>query len=309
MNARRAEKLDGWEVIPVKKFPRLQELDAMTYLGSFAWTQPHKKRKWVKSAFVYNIGGGMVTPSDIARDYIAVKFEGERMKCNSKQYKKHIRNRIHQPLYAEVVSGMKASYLDLKSAYWQILMLGGWDVDYSRGNFLSVRSHVYDFPCPHLKLARNTLVSMGLPSQGSVWHPEKGLVRLRGGGSTINLILYGFAMDVLHAIAREMIDRAGAVYVNTDGYIIPDYLVKEAFTVADEWGVTLTPRHQGYATIRGAGDYDIANHRSSRPRHIAHPHEYIIADKINWLKTRFIFFNDRIDLSWNPMKERLGLTE
>lgn len=301
MAERRYQKLDGWHVETVKKFPPLAQLDTLTYLGSFAWTQPHSKIKYIKSPHIYNLGGGDSTPSDIARDYIACKFNGERQRCNSTQYKKLIRNKKHAPLYAEPVTGLRATYLDMKSAYWQILMLGGWDVEYSPNSFLSVRSSVLDFPCPHVKLARNNLVSMGLPSKGTLWHPENGLQRLRGSSTTINLVLWGFAMDVLHSIAYEMIERAGAVYVNTDGYIVPRYMVDEAFAIADEWNITLVPKHNGMANVRGAGDYDIENKRSSRPRSNSRYHKYIEPPNIKWLKSRWNHFSHRIDMTYNPM--------
>lgn len=302
MNDLRREKLEGWTVVPVDKFPPLITLDHMTYLGSFSWTQPHNKVKFIKKNFVHNLGGGLVSPSDIARDYLSIKFDNQRMRCNSYQYKTLVRGRKHQPLYAEPVFGMDAYYFDLKSAYWQILMCGGWDVEYSPNGFLSVRSDVFDFPCPHIKLARNSLVSMGLPSQGTIYHPEKGLQRLRGGSSTVNLVLWGFAMDLLHAIAYEMVNRAGAVYVNTDGYIIPKYLAHEAEKIADEWNVTLVIKHDGVATVRGAGDYDIDKKRSARQRVTSHPHEYIVPPNIDFFKKRWNYFSDRIDLDFNPMK-------
>lgn len=294
----RREKLDGWELNKIEMFPVLREMQAITYLGSFAWTQPHTKIKWMKERFCYNIGGGVVTPSDIARDYLANKFGGVRLKCTTKQYDDFVRNRIHQPLYAELVNDMDCYYLDLKSAYWQILMCGGWDVEYSRNSYLSVRSDVFDFPVPHIKLARNSLVSMGLPAQGTLWNPEKGLQKVRGGSSTVNLVLYGFAMDVLHAVGSEMIDRAGAVYVNTDGYIVPKYMAEEAFKIADEWNMRLELRYDGLATVRGAGDYDIGKARSKRPRQKAHPFNYIIPPKIEWLKKRWNYFSHRIDFDF-----------
>lgn len=309
MNAYRRDKLENWEIVLVDKFPKLQELEALTYLGSFAWTQPHTQLKFVKKRFAHNIGGGIVTPSDIARDYLAIKFDGKRMKCNSTQYQQFVRERIHQPLYAEPVFGMDAYYLDLKSAYWQILMCAGWDVDYSRDKFLSVRSHVFDFPVPLIKLARNSLVSMGLPSQGTIWHPENGLQRLKGGSSTINLVLYGFVMDVLHAFAHEMIERAGAVYVNTDGYIVPKYMAYEAFEIADEWNMTLVIKHDGVATVRGAGDYDIHKKRSSRPRVTAREFKYINPPNIKFLKSRWNFFSERINTDWMGASQELALTD
>jgi len=308
MLSHRKNKLSGWTIDLIKKFPKVVSLKDFTFIGSFAWTQPHIKNKMIKSTHAHNYGAGWVTPADIARDYLAVKFGGERLRCNTNQYIDFVKNRIHQPLYCEPVTGMRAVYVDLKSAYWQILMCGGWDVDYSRNRFLSVRSDVLDFPFPHLKLARNTLISIGLPGNSTTWHPEHGFSSMRGGGATINLVLYGFAMDFLHCFAEEMIERAGAVYVNTDGYIIPEFELTNALKIADEWGVQLDLRYDGFATVRRVGDYDIANYRSSRPSVGVHPRKYIHPPKLKWFKKRWNHFSHRIDMNYAPLLSDMQLT-
>lgn len=308
MMAYRANKLDGWNVDLVKSFPKVKELESLTFLGSFAWSQPSPKNKLIKPSHAHNYGAGFCTPADIARDYISVKFDGVRLRCNSRQYQDFVKERKHQPLYCEPVTGMRAVYVDLKSAYWQILMLGGWDVDYSRDKFLSVRSDVFDFPFPHLKLARNILISIGLPGQSTVWSPDKGFKRIRSGGGTTNLVLYGFAMDFLHCFASEMIDRAGAVYVNTDGYIIPAFEYQNAMSIADEWGVRLEPRYDGYATVRRVGDYDIENYRSPKPSTGVHPRKYIHPPNLKWFKRRWVHFANRIDMDYSPLVSDMTLT-
>ena len=305
----RKSKLEGWSIDLVRRFPKLQTLEAMTYLGSFAWSQPHTRKKIIRTGFAYDLGGGFCSPADIARDYISAKFQGERLRCNSKQYDDFVRNRIHQPLYCEPVTGMDAYYVDLKSAYWQILMCGGWDVDYSRNSFLSVRSDMFDFPVPHLKLARNTLVSIGLPSQSTVYHPEKGFMKMKGGGGSVNLVLYGFVQDFLHCFAHEMIERALAVYVNTDGYIIPKQSLNEAMKIAEEWNVLLTVRYSGVATVRRVGDYDIQNYRSPRPATTTQPRKYIHIPDLKWFKKRWNFFSHRIDMDYSPLMSLSELTE
>lgn len=306
MNRIRSEKLKGWTVYTVRSFPKLKELDEITYLGSFSWTQTKTKTKYIIAKHALDIGGGVCTPSDIARDYIVSKWKGKKLRCTKYQYAQFVKNRKSQPLYAVPISGVQASYLDLKSAYWQALMLGGWDVDYSRGSFLSVRSDMLDFPCPHLKLARNTLVSIGLPSRGNMWIPDKGFKHVNGGGAFNNLVLYGFIMDFLHNFAHEIVTRCHAVYANTDGYIVPDEYVKDAFSIADEWGVLLTHRHSGKATVRGVGDYDIGNHISKRKRLRDYGYDNITPSRLEWFKRRWLSFADRIDMDYQGM---LSLSE
>lgn len=296
MNEIRAEKLNGMTVYIVDKFPPLSELEALTYLGSFSWTSIATKEKWIKKQFVLQLGGGYCTPSDVARDYLAVKFGNTRQRCNTRQWQEVIKNRKHQPLFAEPCTLTNAYYLDLKSAYWQLLMLGGWDVEYSPRRFLSPRSDVYDFPVPEIKLARNCLVSMGLPSGANVWIPNVGFQQKKPYKPNVNLILWGFVQDVLHGIASDMVTKAGAVYVNTDGYIIPAEKMAEAEKVSQDWGLLVTIRDMGKATIRGAGDYDIGGRMSRRVRTVPRAFSYLQPRDIDWLRKKVKFFSSRIDL-------------
>ena len=300
MNELRTKKMDGWTIHLVNKMPELSTLPAKTFVGAFTWTCPQAKTKWMLKRYVQEIGAGWVSPSDIARDYLAIKFEGKRQRCTTSQYRDVVKIKKSQPLYAEPVTGLRATYLDLKSAYWQALMCGGWDVEYNPNKYLSARSSMLDFPCPHIKLARNCLVSMSIPNDSTVWIPEYGLKKQSSFSSTVNLVLWGFVQDFLHGFAHEMVKRAGACYVNTDGYIVPRYAVPEAMQIADEWGVDLRPKYDGFANVRGAGDYDIADHRSKRPRVKPMEHSYIDPPDIAWFKRRFKFFSHRINTDWSP---------
>jgi hypothetical protein len=214
-----------------------------------------------------------------------------------------VQNRKTQPLYAIPCELEYGYYLDLQSAYWQILQLGGWDVDYLPNGFLAVRSSVHDFPFPQNKLARNSLVSMGLPSTSTIWKPDKGLIRRGNSNATVNLVLWGFVQDVLHTFAHDMIEYAGAIYVNTDGYIIPHDKLETAMQIADGWGLVLRMKESGRAVVRGVGDYDIGSHQSKRPRKYPRKHEYIKPLRFSWLRDRVKHFSHRInlDVQWHEL--------
>jgi len=307
MNEHRRKLLEGMTVHLVDKFPPLESLQAMTFLGGFSWTSQATHEKWILKSNVWDFGGGSVTPSDIARDYLAVKFGGKPQRCNTKQWQEVVNIRKHQPIYAEPSWLPMAYYLDMKSAYWQLLMLGGWDVEYSPKRFLSPRSDVYDFPVPSLKLARNCLVSMGLPSGVNVWVPNHGFDRKKIWKPTANLILWRFVQDVLHGVASDMVEKAHAVYVNTDGYIVPDAFMHQAAEVFDSWGLHATIREQGEAVVRGAGDYDIGGHRSRLIRSVPKAHHYIVPTEKEWLRKKVKFFSDRIKLDFAESDVRLRM--
>lgn len=305
MNEYRAEKLEGMTVEVVDRFPPLESLEAMTFLGSFAWTSQATKQKWIKKQFALNIGVPYVTPSDIARDYLAVKFGSKPLRCDKRVWAEVVNKKKHQPLYAQPCTLDHANYIDLKSAYWQLLMLGGWDVEYSPKRFLSPRSDVYDFPVPEIKLARNCLVSMGLPSGVNVWTPRVGFEQKKPYKPTVNLVLWRFVQDVLHGIASDMVEKAGAVYVNTDGYIVPDSKMAEVEMVAQSWGLFFTIKESGQAVIRGAGDYDIGGHRSRRLRTIPKSFSYIHPTEIDWLRKKINYWSYRIDLDMKQSDVRI----
>ncbi len=302
MNALRIEKNAGMTIHIVDRFPALADLQGMTYLGSFAWTCKATNERWVKRQHAYDLGAGIVTPSDIARDYIEVKFGGKRLRCNSKQWAEVVKKRKHQPLYALPCTLPNAYYLDLKSAYWQLLMIGGFDVDYMPKRYLSPRSDVYDFPTPEIKLARNCLVSMGLPSGVNVWIPSYGFAQRKSTKTNVNLVLWGFVQDVLHGFAYDMLTRAGSVYINTDGYIIPDGCMKAADEVIADWGLTVTIRHQGQAVIRGAGDYDIGESIGKRQRTIPRRFSYIQPREVDWLRHKIKYLSKRINLDMKNVR-------
>lgn len=297
MNEERREKNKDMTIHIVDKFPPLESLKALTFLGSFSWTSKATGERWIRKPYAFNLGAGYVTPSDIARDYIAAKFGGHRLRCNTLQWQELIKKRKHQPLYAEPCELPVAYYLDMKSAYWQILMLGGYDVDYMPKRYLSPRSDVYDFPVPEIKLARNCLVSMGLPSGVNVWVPNYGFAKKTPRKLSVNLVLWSFVQDILHGVASDMVKKAGAVYVNTDGYIIPDWAMPLADRVAADWGLFFTIRHHGKAVVRGAGDYDIADSFGRRVRTIPRPFSYIMPREIDWLRKKVKYWSHRINMN------------
>lgn len=297
MNELRRKKNEGMEIQTVSRFPELADLKGLTFLGSFSWTSKATGQKWIHQSHAYDLGAGLVTPSDIARDYIAVKFAGVRLRCNSKQWAEVVKKKKHQPLYAQPCSLTSAIYIDLKSAYWQLLQLGGWDCDYMPKRYLSPRSDVYDFPVPEIKLARNCLVSMGLPSGVNVWIPNYGFAKRSPQKASVNLVLWGFVQDVLHGIAYDMVKLADARYVNTDGYIIPAERLAETEAIFQNWGLTFTIKQDGKATIRGAGDYDIGGYTSKRVRTVPRAFSYIHPRELDWLRRKVKFWSHRIDLS------------
>jgi len=278
--------------VVVSQWPSLQEINEPMYVGSFSWTTSSTKRKIVLRPYASAIYAPLLTPADIARDYLSVKYP-KRARISSRQYW-DIKVHRSAPLYANPGYLSNGFYVDLKSAYWSILQVIGWDVDYLPGRFIGVRSSVQDFPFPDYKLARNCLVSVGLPGKSTLWTGSE-IVQQRRPNRMINLVLWSAVQDVLNSIAADMIDRAGALYVHTDGYIVPASKIQDAFAVADEWGLPLSIRHEGDAKIYGAGMYEMGKHLYNRVK-LRKPMPIDKVDRTykEWLRPRFSQLSERI---------------
>lgn len=252
---RLAEKSAAYEYTDVvSAFPPLHHFSPHgVWVGSFSRSIPSAKWRLLHSASVLTEGSAKATPPQVARAYLDLTFP-DQLRAKQSQIE-FWRPRRSQPMYTEVGKyNREMVYLDLKSAYWSIVKIIGWDVDYFPG-MLVRRRGCDDFPFAHDKLARNSLVSLGLPSRGFYFHNGQ-VVMIKHSWKT-NIGLWSAVQDVLHGVADDMIKRAGAVYVNTDGYIVPAEHEAIAREIAAEWGLPLGEKHRGRATVYGVGAYSI----------------------------------------------------
>lgn len=289
MNEKARERNEGWGVDLIKIFPSLITIKTPTILGSFSWSSLPIKHKWIMEQHAYNFGGGWITPGDIARDYLALKYPNRRMRITTSQYQACVADRRQPPLYCKPCELDDAVYMDLKSAYWSIVRAVGWDVNYNPEKFLGVNSDVEDFPYPDVKLARNCLVSVGLPSAMRMWTGEQ-LTFVKKPNRFVNLVLWRLVMDVLNGVAWEMI-QAGAVYVYTDGFILPRDRVGHASEVARSWGLPIGIKHAGKATVLAPAAYEFPKYKTRAfLRYRKVQTDKVYNPNVRWLKPRFYKF-------------------
>lgn len=286
------ERMNGWSVELIDDFPSLLTLHEVVTLGSFAWSAQGRKHKWIKKFHAVDYGGGWVTPADIARDYLALKYPDRRKRITTDQYNKCVRDRPQAPLYAEPCTLDHALYVDLVGAYWQIINVIGWDVNYNPNKFLGVNSNNGDFPFKDHKLARNCLVSSSLPSTLRMWDGEK-LVFKSKPNRFINLLLWRAVCDVLHGVAAAVV-AAGAKYVHTDGYIVPMERASDVFSAIDNWHLRCAIKHEGACEIRGAGNYTFPSRQSGHKRTVKPRGINNIDNRYSqWLLPRFRRMSER----------------
>jgi hypothetical protein len=280
---RKAQRLERFEHMLVNGWPEVTKIETPVYLGSYSWTVPAWRQRWLYQPTVVDLGFGPQSPTEIVRDYLDWKYP-EKLRATRAQRDAICAKRAW-PAMARRCHLDDAVYVDLKSAYWSIMCVLGWDVDYYPGKWLGVRSSVMDFPLPDHKPARSALVTAGLSSPIR-WWDGYGLRWKHANSNHINYGIYAVIMDILHGVASEMID-AGAVYVHTDGYILPSDRVGDALSIASSWGLRADVKAAGPADIWGVGVYRVGAHKTKRTKAVPIvDHFYVEPQNRSWLKNK-----------------------
>lgn len=287
MADRQNERLKKVKTNVVSHWFPITELTKPAVIGTYSISGMVEKKKWIHRQYVRSIGSShYCTPGDIARDYLILKYPKRNMRITTRQYQDIMQVNRTPPLFCQPVQLENAHYVDIRSAYWTITKLGGWDVDYSPGRFMCVRSDNSDFPYFFDKLARNTLVTAGLLSPLRVWTGSSVEIKSKP-GNLANRVLWAFVMDVLNGVAYDAV-RAGAVYCFTDGYIVPDSKLQSVLAAIESWGLPVSIKHSGKADVRMVASYRVGKHRtrpyrrSMRRAHINKIHPVYI----DWLRFR-----------------------
>lgn len=260
LRARADERNEKYTVGFVERWPNLLDFDTLIYCGNFSWTLPITKWRFLYTPSVVDIGNGPQTPGDVTRDYLDFKYP-KRLKATRAQ-KELITQHRSFPALANRTSLKDAVYVDLKSAYWSVILSVGWDVDYFPGRWIGVSSSNADFPLSSNKPARSGLVTAGLSSPIRYWD-GKTLRWKMGNNEHINYGLWAIVQDVLHGIAAE-VERAGAAYIHTDGYIVPRGKLSATMNIISDWGLKAGIKAEGPAEIYGVGIYSIGDSKTKR---------------------------------------------
>lgn len=257
---RQQEKMEGWQIHLLKEFFNITRLHHPATLGSFAWSCAPIRVKWLHQHNARNLGGGWVTPGDIARDYLALKYPNRKMGITTEQWEKCVKDVPSAPIYCTPCHMDQGCYFDLTGAYWQIVRAVGWDVHYNPGKWLAVNSRMIDFPYPDEKLARNCLVSVGLVSPVRLWTGSK-IISKNKPNRFVNYVLWRLVMDVLNGVASDCV-QAGAQYVYTDGYLVDDRHAAAVEQVLQAWGLLYSVKHQGETQIKSVNRYRCGDYQT-----------------------------------------------
>lgn len=259
MQALSFERAQKKQTDVLKEFPVVYNVNEAVFLGSFSWSWARGDYRIISAGTARYPFGIPQTPAELARDYLTVKFP-KPLRAHNRQIADWRDNMRKAPLFAEPCLLNNAVYVDLKSAYWSLLSLFGWNTEYSYKRFWGRGWTCQDFPFFDDKLTRNILVSAGLCTPSLMWTGER-LVNVDSKNRHANLGLWTAVQDVLHFIAREAVTKYEAVYVHTDGYIMPSVCAWDFSDWVASLGLEVGVKHKGQAVIYGVGAYDIGSHK------------------------------------------------
>lgn len=274
MNSARRQMLDAmlqkvaatrrrWKTEVVEVLPEPEEVGELCIDGSFALCAMQSNRRWLLASQAIATDEGPETPSKLARDYLMIKYGGS-PRAKHAQIGALKWQQGAAPLFAAPCNFRFGWYVDIVSTYWAIMMAVGWDLDYWPNKWLSRGTPPHDFPFHSHKVARSCLVSAGMLSKTPMWSPKKGYFQLSTGNPLANLQLTRLIVDVLNCIAGPAV-TAGAVYVNTDGYIVKDAdALQKVVALIAEWGLTPGIKYSGAGAVYGAGVYSMAQGHKRR---------------------------------------------
>jgi hypothetical protein len=245
-----------------KYFEPLENLQERIAVGLLSWTLLDRHERWIRPSALLHTQFGLQTASEVARDYLDFKFP-KRLRALGPQAEVL---KLHRaaPLYCWPGIYDEYCYLDLKSAFYSIMCLAGWDVDYFPAKWLVPGTTPVDFPLSGHKVARNCLVSCALPTPMKLWTGYR-FVRRRANNPHINLGLWSLIMDILNCIAREATE-CEAVYIHTDGYIIPLYRAYELQERIAEYGLIAEIKLNSIGTciMLGMGNWKCGERKTKR---------------------------------------------
>lgn len=264
---RAAERSKIWKQKAVREKPDPLKLKEWAILGTYAYSLQSSKIRIVDSGSLLEIGEGYKeTPSTLARDYLFLSY-GRSPKILHTQAE-YITNKLQpMPLYSKPEKFEHGFYIDIKATFWSVLKVIGWNLDYYPSKWLSAGRAPDDFPFPDHKVARSCLVSVARPGRVQWFNPKGKSLTAKfptrpAGSPIINLSISKLIADLCNSIAEDAIDL-GAIYANTDGYIVTSE--RAAYKVCQmvfDYGLEPRIKAEGPGQVKDVGAYKVGNEES-----------------------------------------------
>lgn len=191
--------------------------------------------------------------SDVAKAHLRGAYDLWRPRWGRGEYQNMVREG-YPPIYAQPGRYEGMVYVDLRSAYYVLYTLY-WGVEYWPEKWIggTLRLIRWDDELTDSKGARNALYGYLRRAHGVVYTPS-GPRFIPMSWSTYPQVALA-VVDVLHVIARRMVRDFGAVYVMTDGYIIPERYADYALDYIASMGLEGRVKASGGVLVEGVGAY------------------------------------------------------
>lgn len=268
--------------------PRLfPDLERANIPGSYSITYAGKpSRRDVLSTVAIDTGVVLETPSAIARDYLAWRYHRGPIWKTSQDI---ALSGYRMPCFCKPTLFEYGEYVDIKSAWWSIISICGWDTDIWPNRWWRFGRPPYDYPYPTNSRGRNCLVSVALSRDIRWWRPELGkVVKVPAYNRLYNRSVYVAIACVLSAIAEEC-RLEGAVYWNTDGAICPSaHIAQRVEDVIVSWGLTSSVKYRGRGFCASVGHYVFDHTRTGCRKWHYHESSHTNDVDLGWVKARWL---------------------
>ena len=169
-----------------------------------------------------------------------------------------------QPIYTEPgIYDHDMAYLDIRKAYWSLYCCATMAMTYLPDPDRPVLSMRSDLTwegagdMAEVRVARNMVIGIARAQKRRIVTPDGGieLVDATRTNTLLSPGLWGYIADVLHSIACDALAH-GAVYVNTDGYILPrDRADALADLIAERWCLATEIKAAGMTEVCAPGSW------------------------------------------------------
>lgn len=214
-----------------------------------------------------------------ALDYLKLK------RFRYSNFSKNVIDNVIQPLYCKAGEYKNMVYLDISSCY-QSIYSKFLNVKYSRGLYLS-KAYDYSSFFKDLPKQSKTAVFGIMKANKVLTFNSKSVKAKRIVSYVFNPDLIVFTYDLLQALAYISVNLYGAVYVNTDGYILDVENAKLFAEFLNSLGFNVKVKGSGNAIVRAVGVYKVGNTETKNFKSIKYNRDknnlYLTSDEVKWI--------------------------
>lgn len=236
-----------------RHLPDLHDIGEVCTFGVYAQTLMQSRRHFMTYAGSVNIAGAICSITQVSRWYLDY-YHPKPLRSFGALTRATYELPPLVPTFIKPSILIKGTYVDISNTYFSILLNTGWDVSFYSGVWLTPGRMPLDFPLQNCKPARSYLVTQGLKGVVGIWTGAKVIYKPIH-NRHLNYELWGYIKCVLHSIARFAVEVCNAIYVHTDGYIVPSNCVQTLMSYISSFHLSPRIVSEGETFVCGFGNY------------------------------------------------------